>query len=92
LFGVGAFEFLNVLLETNDLGPQAVAFVGELSDAFTQPVVVGDHSGSVGGIDETGFAFTLPGAEGTHPFRVRHPLPRSARSCVTSHRLEMVGA
>jgi hypothetical protein len=85
-------EISDVLLETDDLGPQAVAFVGELSDALIQPVVVGDPSRGIGGIDEAGVAFTLSSAVGAHPFRVRRPLARSPHSSRTGHRIEMVGA
>ena len=85
-------EISVVLLETDDLGPQAVAFVGELSDALVQPVVVGDRSRGVGGIDEAGVAFTLSGAIRAHPFRVRRPLLGSAHSSRTGHRIAMVGA
>ncbi len=45
-----------MFLEANDLRPQSVSFVGELSDSFSELVVVGDGSGGVGGIDETGVA------------------------------------
>lgn len=80
-----------MLLEEDDLGPQAIAFVSELTDALTQPVVVGDRRGDVGGgIYEAGVAFTLSGAVRAHPLCVRRPLPRSANSAGSSHRIEMV--
>jgi hypothetical protein len=92
LFRVDVFEISDVLLKTYDLRPQAVAFVGELSDALTQPVVVGVHCRGVGGIDEAGVAITLSGAVRAHPLRVRRPLSGSAHSPRTGHRIEMVGA
>jgi hypothetical protein len=88
---VDVFEISDVLLETYDLRPQAVAFVGELSDAFTQSVVVGDGCGGVDGVDEAGVAFALPGAVRAHPFRIRRPLAGPADSSRTGHRIEMLG-
>jgi hypothetical protein len=73
-------------------GPQAVAFVGELSDTFTQPMVVGDGSGGSGWIHDAGVAFTLSGAVRAHPLRVRRPRAGSAHSSRTGHRIAMVDA
>jgi hypothetical protein len=90
LFRVDVFKISDVLLKTYDLRPQAVTFVGELSDALTQPVVVGDHCRRVGGIDEAGVAITLSGAVRAHPFRVRRPLAGPPHSSRAGHRAEMV--
>ena len=79
-----------MFLEANDLRPQSVSFVGELSDSFSELVVVGDGSGGVGGIDETGVALTLPGAVRAHPFSIRCPLPWATGSCRHVHRTRSV--
>ena len=45
MLGAHAFELPDLLLETKDVSPEAIAFVGELSDDLAEVEVVGDRSG-----------------------------------------------
>jgi hypothetical protein len=74
-----------VLLEADDLGPEAVAFVRELIDTFTQLATVSDGFGSVRWVYEAGAAGALSGTARAHPFCVRRPLAGPAHSSLTAH-------
>jgi hypothetical protein len=85
LLCTAALEISDVFLKADNLSPEAVAFVSELIDTFTQPPTLSDRLWSVSRVDKPGGVLALPRSVNAHPFCVRRPLAGPAHSSLSAH-------
>jgi len=83
--GAGALEISNAFLKADNLSPEAIAFVSELIDPFTQQQTLSDRLWSVSRVDQPGVALSLPCSVSAHPRCARRPLAGPAHSSLSAH-------